>query len=602
MYLRHFLPGLAIAPRPPAAADAMPRMDVALFVGFAARGPVHRPVAIEGLAAFRAVFGDDLPLVPGHAAALGPSVRAFFANGGTRCHVVRVCRSAALEALWRGNGPLGEGMASAGRFRLAGVTALHRDEAPGDAFVRAASLGSWADHIQVTARIERVAIPLDLKGLAPGELVELSDASGERDYAVARDGALEALHWASPPAAPERIDRLRLVLGIGDGDRFVTMGPFGLTPDAPASWFSVLDDDAAYADSDRVAAARDLLAPDGPPPRAWLPIGLTEDWAPLTSPVHDPRTPIERDGLSRFDAELFLDPGLADSRGASLVAQAQYLREANNRALFGIHAALCVPGGTDFPEPSLIAVPDAAQPGWTPVVPEPLDPPRPGPFAVPASWRGHDGPCPPEDEAPLSAPDATRFLDCGTRLLPMPAFLPVDAEEPGPVLLQWSPSEPDAIYVLMEAGRADFSDAIEIWRGPDLERLVDAPRAGSYYYAVRAELDGNVSRTAVTGFRISNAGWEADTAHYRDDALLTVQRALLRLCGALGDQFALLGLPEHYRADAAAAHRDRLAEGLAANEAAALQHGALYHPWPVTTAGPGGVPRPLPPQGGGQTG
>jgi hypothetical protein len=62
MYPRHILPGIAVEVPPPAFPDALPRMDVALFVGFAARGPVHKPVMIESVAAHAQVFGGDLIL------------------------------------------------------------------------------------------------------------------------------------------------------------------------------------------------------------------------------------------------------------------------------------------------------------------------------------------------------------------------------------------------------------------------------------------------------------------------------------------------------------------------------------------------------------
>src|SRR5262245_44337405 len=82
-------------------------MDVAAFAGFASTGPLHVPVLITGVPHFAAVFGRDAPLawdaergehVYAH---LGPSVRAFFANGGRRCWVIRVARSAALETVRR---------------------------------------------------------------------------------------------------------------------------------------------------------------------------------------------------------------------------------------------------------------------------------------------------------------------------------------------------------------------------------------------------------------------------------------------------------------------------------------------------------------------
>ena len=63
-------------------------MDIAAFVGFAASGPLHIPVAVEDAAQFGAIFGDDAPLAWDFErgeqlyAYLGPAVRAFFRNVG----------------------------------------------------------------------------------------------------------------------------------------------------------------------------------------------------------------------------------------------------------------------------------------------------------------------------------------------------------------------------------------------------------------------------------------------------------------------------------------------------------------------------------------
>ena len=62
----------------------LPRMDIAVFVGFAASGPLHVPVPIDDAAAFADVFGLDLQLAQDGQrgellyAHLGPVVRSFF--------------------------------------------------------------------------------------------------------------------------------------------------------------------------------------------------------------------------------------------------------------------------------------------------------------------------------------------------------------------------------------------------------------------------------------------------------------------------------------------------------------------------------------------
>src|SRR6218665_3352883 len=88
--------GVRIVDDPTPSGDGMPVMDVPVFVGFAARGPLNRPVAIDSVAGFEAVFGGLLDLVQGGqgedpgerlTAHLFPAVAAFFSSGGRRCHI-----------------------------------------------------------------------------------------------------------------------------------------------------------------------------------------------------------------------------------------------------------------------------------------------------------------------------------------------------------------------------------------------------------------------------------------------------------------------------------------------------------------------------------
>lgn len=98
-------PGVRVGVAAPPRDDDLPRMDVAAFVGFAAVGPLHLPVALESVLEFEELFGRDLVLGEGASgpvvAQLAPAVRAFFAGGGRRCWVVRV----ALTADWPSGQP-----------------------------------------------------------------------------------------------------------------------------------------------------------------------------------------------------------------------------------------------------------------------------------------------------------------------------------------------------------------------------------------------------------------------------------------------------------------------------------------------------------------
>ena len=90
------LPGIRFEPARQALDETLPRMDIALFVGFAQTGDFNTPTAIEDVAQFEKQFGGDVALGWDEArneiawSYLGATVRAFFLNGGQRCWVVRV--------------------------------------------------------------------------------------------------------------------------------------------------------------------------------------------------------------------------------------------------------------------------------------------------------------------------------------------------------------------------------------------------------------------------------------------------------------------------------------------------------------------------------
>src|SRR6185436_3793727 len=90
------LPGFRFEAQSSRLTEALPRMDVAVFVGFAASGPLQTPVPLEDAAQFAAIFGEDAVLLWDKErgaelrAHLAPAVRNFFGNGGRRCWIVRV--------------------------------------------------------------------------------------------------------------------------------------------------------------------------------------------------------------------------------------------------------------------------------------------------------------------------------------------------------------------------------------------------------------------------------------------------------------------------------------------------------------------------------
>src|SRR5215211_5307069 len=96
MTLTRPLPGIRFEAQARPLRDVLPRMDIPVFAGFAASGPLHVPVAVEDVAGLAMIFGGDveLPRPPKarepRSAHLAATVREFFRNGGRRCWVIRV--------------------------------------------------------------------------------------------------------------------------------------------------------------------------------------------------------------------------------------------------------------------------------------------------------------------------------------------------------------------------------------------------------------------------------------------------------------------------------------------------------------------------------
>jgi hypothetical protein len=173
-------------------------MDVAAFVGFAQRGPLHTPVAVEDYDRFVDIFGGTYPLAwdqetaTWQTACLAPAVKAFFTQGGRRCWVVRVASDRAVTHEF----PLAGLLQTTGSGYV-GVTAAAR------------SPGSWSDALQVRAELQRTPLPFEATAVQPGmdfslrigpmphpgiqagDLLQLDFTDGlHRVYAV-----VESSHW-----------------------------------------------------------------------------------------------------------------------------------------------------------------------------------------------------------------------------------------------------------------------------------------------------------------------------------------------------------------------------------------------------------------------
>lgn len=423
----------------------------------------------------------------------------------------------------------------------------------------------------------------------------------------------------APPPQPPVGDRLLIELRAqsGGGDP-LALSDLDLAP-AGERWWGALPTDAELFDADagdrragdelwrRAASPRFPLAgrnPELPPgvpvaqPLFTFPIGVEALADALLPAELPPGELLARDGLAEFRRDLFLDPALADALTADLLTKADFIRylAPEPRALRGIHAALALE------EATIIAVPDAAQPAWERASPAELIAPAPiAPIARPIWWRQRG--CAPTAE-PAAQPPWGEFIDCAIAVIAPPDRLgPLrPPDQTGTFTLSWSPAaSDDASYILEEATEPDFGGAVTIYRGGDTQITLYGRSPGDYYYRVRAEAGINTSDWfAGEVVRVGgSAGWvvrrpASDAPPAISTDLLSVQRALLRMCAARGDMFAVLALPGDAREDAAMAHvaalrpsdtpvittgSDMLDLPLGYGEAATLSYGGVYHPW-----------------------
>lgn len=311
--------------------------------------------------------------------------------------------------------------------------------------------------------------------------------------------------------------------------------------------------------------------------------------------IKQSQSELERDGLATFDADLFLDSKLTDARTEDLQAEADYLRYQSTqpRSLTGIHAAL------DIEEATIIAVPDAVHRGWKPGPSHQPEPLPSEPVTHPEWWRFLD--CnPPPAKLPTAReePAWENFLDCDLRVLARPTFTS-EGVSAGTISLAWFEVEGATTYVLQESRNPAWQDAETVYEGARTRTIIYGRTAGDFYYRVRAESCGAKSEWSdgVAVRTVPATGWQIEKKDdYDAGALFDVHRALLRLCAARGDLFAVLALPEHYREDEAITHADLirpsaklsfnpLASGgirvapLSMGEERAASYGALYHPW-----------------------
>jgi hypothetical protein len=605
------LPGFRFEVQPPPLTEVLPRMDVPVFVGFAASGPLDTPVPVEDIALFEEIFGRDAPLAwdPERgetvSAYLAPAVRAFFRNGGQRCWIVRVA---------------GQGVTL--NHYAAPLTELDEFGKRGPVMLQARSEGSWSDTLEVASVLSAEVLSLptaaaagsppdplsvlaklaDQQTIARGDLLRLTflqDGSDQRQILLLAVGGTSdqakveikpgnslwiqtddpTKPMASPPALPATLsglERLTFALEVRQGQTASwRLAGLGFAPCHPRYWANLPSDYELYSSTDTTAAKMlpPLWAAAANPRFPLAGFHTTGVCFPLGMPLvadnyrrleEQRATALERDGLDRFEAGLFFDRhdprsfrSLIEAGTRDLLAEADFQRYEGpeERALGGIHAAL----GID--EATIIAVPDAVHRGWSLAgVVEPASPVESSPLVHREWWRFLR--CDPAPKIPrVRAPELGHFLDCGLIILAAPhLYVEESVDLFGSFALAWTEVQ-DASYVLEEATDPSFFDAAVIFTGPSSECRIYGRPPGNYYYRVRAQRDG-VSSDYSDGIGLQIAPpsrWHLDPVDsYSDATLLAVQRGMLRLCAARADLLAVLALPEHYRETNATQHVDRL--------------------------------------------
>jgi len=588
--------GVRIVDDPTPSGDGMPVMDVPVFVGFAAKGPRDRPVAIDSAAGFEAVFGGLLDLVQAGrgedpserlTAHLFPAVAAFFAGGGRRCHVIRVAGASAKST----------------RFSVPGLHLLHLGPMwtldKQDFELRASSPGTWADRLELSARVRTQA----LQGGAPlarGDLLRARRPAFPNQVAwkcVRADAVLSdawaSTGWIRPNFTSPAIDlehwlieRVQLDLAVrAPGQALLRLDACGLAPGAaPLPWLAA-DADARF-DAGLEATDWPLAGPVDAPAGDWalLPTGICSDfdmWQPATP---EPGDALERNGLASYQPAIFLDPDWTPGlRGRLLLSWADEVRffGSQPRRLKGLHGAL---GRDDAcaAEASWVVVPDAVHPGWFKTSPLPgrdvtvTTTPDPVCTCPPATFDD----CAPPPPVPPCPPRIAFKPDAAA----LPAVLP--AGVPFTLRLLADPLDTGAVQRLevQLAGQADFSDArLLLDAQPPAELVVPAIAAGTWWLRARAHRAGLVSSwSEPTELDVRATCWRAN-ATTTGTVIDPVNQALLALGAASREHMALLALPADWHERDIARHVTALRrEGSlvdTAQAASAASFAAIHHPW-----------------------
>lgn len=430
------VPGINVVDVPQAADDSLPPMDIPVFVGFAEKGPLHRPVLLRDVAHYERIFGGTLDLLTAEdgtpcRAHLSAAVNAFFSGGGQRCHVIRVAAQSE------------QARPVTGRFAVSETSLAWRRGGTGPwaiaqhpVHLRASSAGAWTDGLELSARLASVALrPTDevaigdvlrISGSSPGTealsqvgVLRVSESSllanpqpqtrVDAKVAIERELLAAGVLWLSaalPPAGfrLEQIERLTIDLLVrerfstrAEGIRRWQRDGCALASGASEAlpWFEPnleerWDREQAMPEGDWPCAGmlpEEVATSDGSLFSSeaerdrdfdlqWMivPRNLASEFVRWSGVESGSGDPLERNGLAQFEAELFLDPAYPEGvNGEALVQWAEQVRYLGTTTR-ALKGIHAALGYGDSPvrAATWVAVPDAVHVGWRVEAPLPL--------------------------------------------------------------------------------------------------------------------------------------------------------------------------------------------------------------------------------------
>ncbi|TJZ91294.1 phage tail sheath protein [Paracoccus gahaiensis] len=306
-------PGLY--PQPVAPVRALGRLsrgDVAVFLGYARRGPVDMPVRVESLTLADEIFGPAL-----EGGYLHAGLKGFFENGGRTAYVIRLAPDAARPA----SVMIGGGWVAQASFGWSLVDPRERkrearpDEATWVQLVedvfrttgpRSPAPGAWANGYEVRiartqrARTESLIGPLDDPRALRLRSMTGIEAHSVLELAQTREGVtrVATVSAAGVDAARQRVLLPLRVTELRDGD-----GVFlDLAPDLPVQVTSV-EFDVEIWSRGRLEQAFRALSPD---PRHSAPIAGTLATASRSVSLHREGAP---GGIDWSDPEVWPPEG-----------------------------------------------------------------------------------------------------------------------------------------------------------------------------------------------------------------------------------------------------------------------------------------------------